>query len=104
MSPTAEPTIRSGKTRVLGGITVSDTPLIARAIEYARTTSEPYLFNHAVRSWLFAVRLATGQTFYEGPNDIHVVRRNASSTKPAKFAVFLLKKQGAPAVVPTRAD
>ena len=47
----------SGKTRVLGGITVIDTPLIARAMDYARTHSEPFLFNHAVRSWLFAVRL-----------------------------------------------
>jgi HD domain len=44
-------------TRVLGDITVPDTPLIARAIEYARIHSEPVLFNHAVRSWLFAVRL-----------------------------------------------
>ena len=57
MSLTAEPTIKSGKTRVLGGITVIDTPLITRAMEYARTHSEPFLFNHAVRSWLFAVRL-----------------------------------------------
>ena len=50
------------------------------------------------------VTLTAGHTFYEGPNDIHVVGRNASSTKPAKFVVFLLKKQGAPVVVPTRAD
>jgi hypothetical protein len=57
MSPTAAPTLRSGATRELGGITVIDTPLITRAMEYARAESEPYLFNHAVRSWLFAVRL-----------------------------------------------
>jgi hypothetical protein len=57
MSPLAEPAIKSGKTRVLGGITVIDSPLVARAMEYARIHSEPYLFNHAVRSWLFAVRL-----------------------------------------------
>lgn len=44
-------------TRVLGGITVRDTPLIAAALDYAAAHSEPYLFNHAVRSWLFAVRL-----------------------------------------------
>ena len=44
-------------TRVLGGVTVIDTPLVARAMELARTHSEPYLFNHSVRSWLFAVRL-----------------------------------------------
>jgi hypothetical protein len=54
---TAEPIIVSGKTRVLGGITVIDSPLVSRAMEIARTHSEPFLFNHAVRSWLFAVRL-----------------------------------------------
>jgi quercetin dioxygenase-like cupin family protein len=48
------------------------------------------------------VTLTPGQTFYEGPNDIHVVGRNASSTKPARFVVLLLKKQGAPAVVPVQ--
>ena len=47
----------SGRTRVLGGVTVIDTPLITSALDYARVHSEPYLFNHAVRSWLFAVRL-----------------------------------------------
>lgn len=45
------------------------------------------------------VTVTTGQTFYEGPEDVHVVGRNASSTKPARFVVLLLKKQGAPAVV-----
>jgi quercetin dioxygenase-like cupin family protein len=44
--------------------------------------------------------LTPGQTFYEGPNDIHVVARNASSTKPAKFVVFLIKEKGGPVVVP----
>jgi hypothetical protein len=57
MATITAPAVTSGTTRVLGGITVSDTPLITRALEYARTHSEPYLFNHAVRSWLFAVRL-----------------------------------------------
>ena len=57
MSPTAKPAIIGGKTKVLGGITVIDTPLVTRAMELAQTHSEPYLFNHAVRSWLFAVRL-----------------------------------------------
>ena len=50
--------VHSGaETRVLGGITVIDTPLITRAFDYARIHSEPFLFNHVVRSWLFAVRL-----------------------------------------------
>ena len=46
------------------------------------------------------VTLTAGQTFYEGPNDVHVVDRNASSTKPAKFLVVLIKDKGAPALVP----
>ena len=46
------------------------------------------------------VTLTPGQTFYEGPDDIHVVDRNASSTKPAKFVVVLIKNKGAPALVP----
>jgi hypothetical protein len=57
MSPTPKPAITSGKTQILGGITVIDTPLVTRALDFARTHSEPFLFNHAVRSWLFAVRL-----------------------------------------------
>ena len=70
MLPTAEPTVMSGKTRVLGGITVIDTPLITRAMDYARIRSEPYLFNHVVRSWLFAVRLGQLQGV---PHDEEVV-------------------------------
>jgi len=45
-------------TRLVAGVSVPDTPLISRAIEYAREHSEPYLFNHVMRSWLFAVILA----------------------------------------------
>jgi quercetin dioxygenase-like cupin family protein len=46
------------------------------------------------------VTLTPGQTFYEGPDDIHVVSRNTSRTKPAKFLVFLIKNKGAPVLVP----
>ena len=46
------------------------------------------------------VTLTPGQTFYEGPDDVHVVDRNASDTKPAKFLVFMIKDKGAPALVP----
>ena len=46
------------------------------------------------------VTLTPGQTFYEGPDDVHVVGRNASSTKPAKFLVVLIKDKGAPVLVP----
>ena len=48
------------------------------------------------------ITLTPGQTFYEGPNDVHVVSRNASSTKPAKFLVFLVKDKGAPGLVPVK--
>jgi len=47
------------------------------------------------------VTLKPGQTFYEGPDDVHIVGRNASKTKPAKFVVFLVKDKGAPVFVPT---
>jgi quercetin dioxygenase-like cupin family protein len=43
-----------------------------------------------------------GQTFYEDPDDVHVVGRNASKTKPAKFVVFFVKDKGAPVLVPTK--
>jgi len=46
------------------------------------------------------VTLTAGQTFYEGPDDVHVVGRNASSTKPSKFIVFFVKDKGAPVLVP----
>jgi quercetin dioxygenase-like cupin family protein len=46
------------------------------------------------------VTLTPGQTFYEGPDDVHVVGRNASRTEPAKFLVFLIKDKGAPVLVP----
>lgn len=46
------------------------------------------------------VTLTPGQSFYEGPNDVHTVGRNASLTKPAKFLVVLLKDRGAPVLMP----
>lgn len=70
MSRTADPTLERGKTRVLGGVTVPDTPLIASAFDHARAQSDLYLFNHSVRSWLFAVRLGQLQGV---PHDPEVV-------------------------------
>lgn len=46
------------------------------------------------------ITLTPGQSFYEGPNDIHTVGRNASSTRPAKFLVVLVKDKGAPVLLP----
>jgi quercetin dioxygenase-like cupin family protein len=48
------------------------------------------------------VTLKPGQSFYEGPDDVHLVDRNASTTQPAKFMVVLIKNKGAPAVVPAQ--
>lgn len=48
------------------------------------------------------VTLTPGQTFYEGPNDIHTIGRNASKTRRAKFLVFLIKDKDGPIVVPVK--
>src|SRR5215813_4526944 len=48
------------------------------------------------------VTLTSGQTFYEGPDDVHVVGRNASSTQPAKLLVFFVRDKGAPVFVPVK--
>jgi len=49
-----------------------------------------------------SVTLKAGQTYYEGPNDVHIVGRNASSTAPARFVVVLLKGKGAPVLTPVK--
>ncbi len=48
------------------------------------------------------VTLTPGQTFYEGPDDVHVVGRNASTTRPAKLLAILVKDKGAPILVPVK--
>jgi quercetin dioxygenase-like cupin family protein len=48
------------------------------------------------------ITLTPGQSFYEGPNDIHAVGRNASNTKPAKFIVVLVKDKSAPVLIPIK--
>jgi quercetin dioxygenase-like cupin family protein len=51
-----------------------------------------------------AVTLTAGQTFYEGPTDVHVVGRNASDTEPARFIVVFLKAKGAPILTEVKED
>jgi quercetin dioxygenase-like cupin family protein len=46
--------------------------------------------------------LKVGEVYYEGPNDIHLVGRNASTTEPARFVVVLIKKEGAPVLTPVK--
>jgi quercetin dioxygenase-like cupin family protein len=48
------------------------------------------------------VTVTAGQMFYEGPNDIHTIGRNASKTTPARFLVFLLKNEDAPVLIPVK--
>ena len=56
---TREPrTSRDIRTRSIAGVLVPDTQIISRAVTYARQNSEPYLFNHVMRSWLFAATIA----------------------------------------------
>ena len=84
-------------------------------VEYAPGGSDP-IHRHNAHAFVYVlegsvvmqvkggkeITLTPGQTFYEGPNDVHVVGRNASSTKPAKFLVFLVKDKGAPVLVPVK--
>src|SRR5689334_6995899 len=78
-------------------------------VEYPPGSSDP-IHRHNAHGFIYVLEgsivmqvrggkemtLTPGQTFYEGPDDVHVVGRNASKTKPAKFVVFLVKDKGAP--------
>ncbi|HKX29127.1 MAG TPA: cupin domain-containing protein [Blastocatellia bacterium] len=84
-------------------------------VEYAPGGSDP-IHRHNAQAFVYVlegsivmelkggkqVTLKPGQTFYEGPDDIHTVGRNASSTEPAKFLVFLVKDKGAPVLIPVK--
>jgi quercetin dioxygenase-like cupin family protein len=84
-------------------------------IEYPPGSSDP-IHRHNAHGFIYVlegsivmqvrggkeVTLTPGQTFYEGPEDVHVVGRNASQTEPAKFVVFFVKDKGAPVLVPTK--
>jgi quercetin dioxygenase-like cupin family protein len=104
------------------------TPLMAKAladvpgkealvftVEYPPGASDP-IHRHSAHGFIYVlegsivmqvrggkeVTLTPGETFYEGPDDIHLVGRNASATQPAKFLVFLLKEKDAPILVPAK--
>ena len=84
-------------------------------VEYPPGSSDP-IHRHNAHGFIYVLEgsivmqvrggkemtLAPGQTFYEGPDDVHVVGRNASKTKPAKFVVFFVKEKGAPVLVPAK--
>ena len=84
-------------------------------VEYPPGSSDP-IHRHNAHAFVYVLEgsivmqvrggqemtLTPGQTFFEGPDDVHVVGRNASKTKPAKFVVFFVKDKGAPVLVPTK--
>jgi quercetin dioxygenase-like cupin family protein len=83
------------------------------AVEYPPGSADP-IHRHNAQAFVYVmegsivmqvkgekeVTLTPGQTFYEGPDDVHLVGRNASSTQPARFLVLLIKDKGAPVLVP----
>ena len=104
-------TVRSLVTMDLAGVPGRELSMIT--VEYPPGGVDPVHTHHAQAlvyvlegSIVMQVRggapisLAPGQTFYEGPDDVHIVGRNASNTAPAKFVVFLVKDKGAPILTP----
>src|SRR6516164_7761122 len=83
------------------------------SVEYPPGSSDP-VHRHYAHAFVYVLEgsivmqvrggkemtLAPGQTFYESPDDVHVIGRNASKTQPAKFVVFLVKDKGAAILVP----
>jgi quercetin dioxygenase-like cupin family protein len=110
-----EPTITSLMTKDLKEAPGKEVLMIT--VEYAPGGTDP-IHRHNAHAFVYVIEgsivmqvkggkevtLTPGQTFYEAPDDVHLVGRNASTTKPAKFLVFLIKDKGAPVLVPTPDD
>jgi quercetin dioxygenase-like cupin family protein len=108
-----EPVVTSLMTQALGDIPGKDALMIT--VTYPPGGADP-VHRHDAHAFVYvlegsvvmqvkggkSVTLTHGQTFYEGPDDVHIVGRNASDTKPAKFLVLLVKRKGAPVLVPVK--
>ena len=108
-----EPTVTSLMSKALTDIPGKEVLMIS--VEYPPGGSDP-VHRHNAQAFLYVlegsivmqvrggkeVTLTPGQTFYEASDDVHIVGRNASDTKPAKFLVLLVKKKGAPVLVPAK--
>jgi len=108
-----EATVRALMSKDLAGDPARELSMIT--VEYPPGSVDPVHTHHA-QSLVYVlegtivmqvrggtpVTLAPGQTFYEGPDDVHIVGRNASQTAPAKFLVFLVKDKGAPVLTPVK--
>ena len=109
--PAPPPKVTALSTRTLSGIPGKEVSILT--VEYAPGGADP-IHRHNAHGFVYVlegsvvmgvkggkpVTLVPGQTWYEGPEDIHTIGRNASQTKPAKFLVFLIKSQNVPAVIP----
>jgi len=105
--------VKSLMSKVMTDMAVKEGLLIT--VEYPPGASDP-IHRHNAHAFVYVlegsivmqlkggkeVTLTPGQTFYEGPNDVHIVGRSASKTKPAKFLVFLVKDKDAPVLVPVK--
>jgi quercetin dioxygenase-like cupin family protein len=106
-------TVRSLMSKDLGGLPGKELSMIA--VEYPPGGFDP-VHTHDAQAVVYVlegsvvmqvkggppVTLVPGQTFYEGPDDVHIVGRNASHTVPAKVLVFLVKDKGAPILTPVK--
>jgi quercetin dioxygenase-like cupin family protein len=103
VTPLMSEALQNNPNREVLMITVEHAPGGSSAIHRHNAQAFVYVLEGSVVMQLKGgkqVTLTPGQTFYEGPDDVHLVDRNASSTSPAKFLVFLIKDKGAPALVP----
>ncbi len=106
-----EPTVKAVMTKDL--VAAPGQEVLMLTVEYPPGGADP-VHRHDAEAFVYVlegsvvmgvkgkpeVTLKPGETFYEGPNDIHTVGRNASKSEKAKFVVFIVKKKGAPALVP----
>jgi quercetin dioxygenase-like cupin family protein len=106
-------TVRSLVSKDLAGVPGRELSMIT--VEYPPGGANPVHTHHA-QALLYVlegsivmqikggepITLTQGQTFYEGPDDVHIVGRNASRTAPARFVVFLVKDKGAPILKPVK--
>lgn len=109
--PASQPAVTELMSKELKDIAGKEGVLIV--VEYPPGGADP-VHRHAAHAFVYVlegsivmqvqggeeVTLTPGQTFYEGPNDLHVVGRNASQTEPARFVVFLIKEPGAAVLIP----
>jgi quercetin dioxygenase-like cupin family protein len=111
MAAVPDPVVTALFTQALGDYPGKEVLMIT--VDYAPGGADP-VHRHDAHGFIYVLEgaivmgvqggkehtLEAGQTFYEGPADLHTVGRNASKTKPAKFLVFLLKDRNKPPVIP----